>query len=325
MNYKQEEDTAPPPGCCSRLRSELRCSYPLFSLEEQGGRVLDVKGTFAPTLCNSLWASLVVRLALFGLCLAGMIYSIAVAWNPLDGNKVSWVFFLTHWTLTITVLYFVLMTALHLSAIRSKDGEDGGRFLYQPSGPSEGQTVTGKLVRFTWALYAIAMPANIIVVLLYWTLDYEPGVSTIDFHNIFRHAISCALIFIDANVLSTIPLRAKQLIFPWMYSIVYVIWTIINSYAGIGDGEWPNEDEDQKNEDDALYSVIDWKHNPAKASVYAIAIVFVVFPLVYFFTWTFSVVGGGCCKCSGSRRKIVVAKEGVSTDEEEGSGIANVY
>ena len=322
MNHKQEEDTAPPPGCCGRLRSELRCSYPLFSLEEQGGRALDVKGTFAPTLCNSMWASLAVRVALFGLCLAGMIYSIAVAWNPLDG-KVSWVYFLTHWTLTITVLYFVLVTTLHISAMRTKDGEDGVRFLYQPSGPSE---VPSKLVRFTWAIYAIAMPANIIVVLLYWTLDYQPGVSSVDFHNIFRHAISCALIFIDANVLSTVPLRAKQVVFPWLYAVVYVIWTIINSYAGIGDGEWPDEDADQTNEDDALYSVIDWKHNPAKASVYAVVIVFVALPLVYLFTWTFSIVGGRCT-CSGSRRKILIAEEDVSTNanEEEGNVTVNVY
>ena len=230
-------------------------------------------------------------------------------------------FFLTHWTLTITVLYFVLVTALHVSAMRA---EDGGRFLRQPS---EGRSVTSKLVRFTWATYAIAMPANIIVVLLYWTLDYEPGVSPVDFHNIFRHAISCALLLVDANVLSTVPLRAKQVVFPWLFAVVYVLWTIINSYAGIGDGEWPWEDKDQKNEDDALYSVIDWKHNPAKASVYAVVIVFVAFPLVYLFTWSFSVVGGGRGKCcSGSRRRVAVARGSMqSSDEEEGNVTANVY
>lgn len=238
-------------------------------------------------------------MALCAVCLGGTIYSIAVAWKPLDG-RTSWIFFLTHWTLLATDLYFVLVVILHQSAMcGGRATEDaGGRLLYQP-GPGQ---PASSLVRCTWAVYALAMPANVIVVLLYWTLDYDPVDSTIDFHNIFRHALTCVFLLVDANFLSLIPLRMKQCIFPLSYGVVYVLWTVINSLLDIGDGVWPWEDEDQTNQDDALYSVLDWKHNPASATVYAVVIVGVVFPLVFLFSWTFSAIARGC-RCDGSRRR----------------------
>lgn len=314
-----EDNTAP--GCCGRLRAELKCSYPLFSLDELNGRQLDVKATFAPTLCGSRWLSFVLRLTLCLFLLGGIIWSI-VDWSPLDG-RTSWIFLLTHWTLLATVLYFVLAVILHQSALcgglATKDA--GGRFLYQP----ESGHPTSSLVRFTWAVYALAMPTNIIVVLLYWTLDYNVN-SVMDFENMFKHALTCLLLLVDANFLSCIPLRMKQMIFPISFGVVYVIWTVINSLLDIGDGVWPWEDEDQTNQDDALYSVIDWKHNPASAAVYAVVIVGVVFPLVFLFSWTLSAMA--CCRCDGSRRRITDGDHDTGeypADEEAGATEANVY
>lgn len=278
---------------CGQLRAELKSSYPLFSLDEFGGRRLSVRDTFAPSLCGSLWISLALRLALGAFCLGGMIYSIAVAFDPLS-SKICWLYFLTHWTLVVTVLYFVLVVILHLTETCTT----GFTFLYQPPNPQP-----SFLVKFAWAVYAIAMPANLGVVLMYWTLDFDPKTSVVDFHNVFRHGITCLLLGVDANVLALVPLRAKQVVFPLAFAVAYLLWTVVNSILGLGNGVWPLEDADQANEDDALYSVLDWKHNPASAAVYALVIVFAVFPLLFLLSWTFSAVSAGC-RCNGSRRRL---------------------
>ena len=161
---------------------------------------------------------------------------------------------------------------------------------------------------------------NILVVLLYWTLDYEPG-QTINFSTISLHAGTCLLVLIDGNVLATIPIRLKHIVLVESMAILLVIWTLINDLTGIGDGVWPGEDQNQNNADDALYSVLDWSDNPTKAAIISVIVIFVVIPVVFLLCWMLS-VWSCCLKCDGSRRQIYREDEGGKADsyqdEEEG-------
>jgi len=291
-------DIDPPSiGCCYRLRQELKCSYGFFSLDELNGTVLNINKTFAPT--PILWTVL-ARVILAGLAIGAMVYSIV---NYPAENRWIWMGFLTHWTVVTTIAYFALILAVTLSP----------HALEQPAN-GESPSV---LVRLAWAFYSLSLPMNILVVLLYWTLDYKPGETVITFQVISLHAVTCLLVFIDGNVLSTIPIRFKHILLVEGVALLLVIWTVINDLAGIGDGKWEGEDADQNNGDDKLYSVLNWSDSPGRAAIISVIVIFVVNPLIFSLCWTLS-IWSRWIKCDGSRRRIY-QEEGSKADSYQGS------
>jgi len=283
MTDSMQFDIDPPSiGCFYRFRQELACAYGLFALDELDGTVLDVKRTFAP---DPIAWTVAARVVLSALALAAMVYSLIS--YPTE-NRWIWMGFLTHWTVVLTIVYLALALAVSLSP----------RALAQPANGRPPST----LVRFAWAFYSLTLPQNILVVLLYWTLDYTPG-QVISFNTISLHAGTCLLILIDGNLLSTIPIRFKHILFVEGVAVLLVIWTLINDLVGIGDGEWEGEDADQNNQDDNLYSVLDWSDNPTKAAIISVIVIFAVIPIIFTLCWLMS-VWSRCLKCDGSRRKI---------------------
>lgn len=280
-NEESFEIDPPSVSCCYRLRSELKWSYPFFSLDECNGTDLHVEKTFAPT---PVILTAFLRLFFLALTIVPIATSI---WNYPEENRWIWMGFLTHWTAVVTTAYFLAM--LLCTVIRST--------LKQPR---KGEPAS-KFVRLTWALYSLAAPMNILVVLLYWTLDYEPG-QTITFHTIMLHAGTAAAVLLDGNFVSRIPIRMKHMSLVFTVGLLFVVWTIANDYAGLGDGVWPGEDADQANADDHLYSVLSWTTNPKKATIISVVVLFVVIPLMFLLCWSFSMIG--CCNCSGSRRHL---------------------
>ena len=137
------------------------------------------------------------------------------------------------------------------------------------------------LVKITWFFYGVAAPVELMIVLLYWTLDYKSG-DSISYGTIYAHAILAVLLLIDGNLISHIPIRSKQIIFSTCVAILYVIWTIIHSAADIGNGNYDG---------DLLYNVIDWKDKPAKTSVYVVIIITVVNPIMFCIVWYCSLIG----------------------------------
>ena len=164
---------------------------------------------------------------------------------------------------------------------------------------------------------------NILVVLLYWTLDYEPG-QTITINTISLHAGTCLLVLIDGNLIAKIPIRLKHIVFVESMAVLLVIWTLINDLTGIGDGVWPGEDSDQNNADDALYSVLDWSDDPGRAAIISVIVIFAVIPIVFVVCWMLT-LWSCCLKCDGSRRQVYQEDDGgkadrnpTHQDEEEG-------
>ena len=279
-------DIDPPSiGCCYRFRQELRCSYGFFSLDELNGTVLDVKNTFAPG--PKLWPVLVLgRILLAAAAIFAMVYSIV---NYPSENRWIWMGFLTHWTVVVTIAYLAIILAVTLSP----------KALAQPA---NGKPPT-VLVRLAWAFYSLALPMNVLVVLLYWTLDYQPG-QAINFSTISLHAGTCFLVLLDGNLFSRIPIRMKHILLVESTAVLLVIWTLINDLVGIGDGIWEGEDADQNNADDKLYSVLNWSDDPAKAAIISVLVIFVVIPIIFVLCWMLSIWSRWLTKCDGSRRYI---------------------
>lgn len=85
------------------------------------------------------------------------------------------------------------------------------------------------------------------------------------------------LVLIDGFVLSRIPIRMKQLIFIEVLAILFILWTVIHAYSGIGN---PYKDDGSR-DDDALYESLRWKTNTSGTAILSVLVVFVLSPLVF--------------------------------------------
>ena len=97
---------------------------------------------------------------------------------------------------------------------------------------------------------------------------------------VMLHGGGAALIIIDGFLLNRIPLRMKRLIISEMYGAIFVLWTVIHAFSGIGN---PRRDDD-----DAIYDVLPWKNDPGKAVMYMVVILFVVNPTIFLLCWAVS-------------------------------------
>ena len=185
-----------------------------------------------------------------------------------------WLAYASHWGLVITTAYIILsaLSAVYL-AIRP------------PANPDELKGGVGVLIKSTWALFAIALPAEITITILFWTLEY--GTYDGDVYVIvMEHGIAMVLIMIDGFVLSRIPLRMWQFILFETFVALYLLWNVIHAYSGIGnpyaDGDTPTED------DDAIYGSIAWKNNTTAAVVLVLGVLFAANPIIFMVCRTLS-------------------------------------
>lgn len=305
-------------GCCRRLCTELSCAYRFYSLDEQDGNVLDINATFAPGVVDKGkqtvkgWGLFTLRLVMIA-----WISGPGITLNIYNDSKLGpgaqryWPIYFTSLTGLLTLAYFVCISALHLSSLLGK----GKSYLFQPESASK---PASKFVRFIWTLYSIGAPCNLIVVLNYWVLVFNPATgSTASIDTITLHGISCALVLMDGNFISHIPIRAKHAALGFGYSCTLILWSIIHSFAKIGDGDKAGEDEDRFNEDDQIYSALDWKHNPKTAAINTGFTLLVVFPVCFVIVYFLSV--WSCCPCGlgGSARHRLPAPAGARSDDGE--------
>ena len=194
---------------CTTLRNEFKGSY--FDLVEQqdGGdaHTLDVASTFSP---KPHLPYIVAKLII-------LVWMISVMAMSISGNKFPsfWLAFLTHWTLVLTVAYsFMSFVVSVVLACR----------------PPHTATLSIWL-KVMWTLYAVILPANVLVTILYWVLEFD---GTTSYPGVMVHGGTMVLIMIDGCILSRIPLRIKQFWFYELFCFLYIIWTIIHSFSSVG-------------------------------------------------------------------------------------------
>ena len=239
------------------MKEEFEGSY--FDLVEQQGsedgsdtRTLDVASTFSP---KPLLPYLVAKLII-------LVWMISIMAMSISGNKFPsfWLAFLTHWTLVLTVAYSLMsFVAAIVLACR----------------PPHTATLSVWL-KVMWTLYAAMLPANVLVTILYWALEFDASTFQ-PYLGIMLHGGTMLLIMIDGCILSRIPLRIKQFWFYELFCFIYIIWTIIHSFSSIG-----NPFNESRGEDDnSLYPVLDWKDNTVTAIITSVLVLFVANPIIF--------------------------------------------
>ena len=161
----------------------------------------------------------------------------------------------------------------------------------------------GIIVTMTWFIYSIALPAEFIVAIGFWTFEYDPdGPPT--FITIYQHAIIGFLLLFDGNVIGRIPLRLKHCKGLLVYGITYLLWSMGFSYLQLGKRHG------------VIYDFMDWRKDPGLAAAIGFLLLFVIGPVVFLVCWWVSVSDGGCCfgllgLCGygGGRRRVVSVLE----------------
>jgi len=133
----------------------------------------------------------------------------------------------------------------------------------------------GTLVYITWLLYATALPAELTVLIGYWTFDYHSGTDPLSFANFYHHGMIAFLLLLDGNIVGRIPLRLKHSLLFFFFSFAYITWTLIYAYLQIDGG--------------VIYNVLDWRQQPKIALLVSSSMIFVIGPLNFIFCLFFAI------------------------------------
>merc|ERR1711920_419250 len=178
------------------------------------------------------------------------------------------------------------------------------------------------MICFTWMIYSIVAPLEIAIVCLYWVAEYDG--SSVTYLNTMKHGVICLLVLFDGTIVTLIPMRLKHYPYYLITCILYLLWSLLVTFGGIGNGEWgPAYDDDE-----AFYSVLRWKSETQTAIIVSSVVLCVIAPLTYFLCWILSILsvdstsnGTRCCcfcRCfviDGSRRPLY--KNRVGDDEKD--------
>ena len=79
--------------------------------------------------------------------------------------------------------------------------------------------------KFLWLLYIISANGGLLVTAGYWTVLFEED-EPVDANNITKHALNSVFMLID-TFLSSIPVRLFHFIYPLLYIIIYLGFTVV--------------------------------------------------------------------------------------------------
>ena len=158
--------------------------------------------------------------------------------------------FLTNWTYLILNLYFLQATTLTLSALccecrmrrEASPSTTEAQVVEMGSGDdsvnpdhANQKEKTAKDAReedalrlpqkIFWLLYIISANAGLLVTAGYWTVLFEED-EPVDANNITKHALNSVFMVID-TFLSSIPVRLFHSVYPLLYIIVYLAFTVV--------------------------------------------------------------------------------------------------
>ena len=120
-----------------------------------------------------------------------------------------------------------------------------------------------------WVIYNIAAVAAILVTLAFWILIYSPSSGDdVTFFGITFHVIN-SLVVIGDTMLSSVPVRLFHVVYPMLYSIAYILFTVI--YWGSG-GTNPFGMP-------YIYPQTDYAGRPVFSAVSQLCLVFIGLPL----------------------------------------------
>lgn len=253
-------------GIFQRISFEARES--IFSLKEPNGQYVHVANSFAPD-SPRFHHILLLRIVLLIWSIVSLVHSIE---SRPEEEGFIYLAYLTHQGLVISIFYQLIACVVTFYK----------KSLIQPNADSNYEL--NALMKTMWLLYFLSVPLEIIITALYWTLEYPTTEGPLKYRSLYGHAILALMLLIDGNLIARIPLKIKQVLAIVVYVVLFLIWTIIHAFSGIGDG---NNDSGS----DLLYDVVDWKGDPLKTSIIFVIVLTVVAPIVFLLIWTLSLAG----------------------------------
>ena len=164
--------------------------------------------------------------------------------------------FLTNWTFLILNLYFLRATALTFGAfycehrrsqreispspnsgkeetnvqvVEMEPGDENAESVDTASPPTTEESREEDALRFKhkllWLLYIISANGGLLVTVGYWTVLFEED-EPVDLNNITKHALNSVFMLID-TFLCSIPVRLFHFIYPLLYIIIYLGFTVV--------------------------------------------------------------------------------------------------
>ena len=153
--------------------------------------------------------------------------------------------FLTNWTYLILNLYFLQATTLTLSAlccecktrreaspstaetpeVEMGSGDDSSNRNEKEATEVREEDALRLPQKIFWLFYIISANAGLLVTAGYWTVLFEED-EPVDANNITKHALNSVFMVID-TFLSSIPVRLFHSVYPLIYIIVYLAFTVI--------------------------------------------------------------------------------------------------
>lgn len=253
-------------GCWQKFRAEF--SHGPFELVESNGqKVIDVQRTFA---AKPFYFVLFLKLVVTGVSLDVLIRDLFLYETD---KRYFYMSYLTHWGLVISEIY-ILMSLVN--TIRR-----------YPEQPVRGNP-PDYFIRITWGLFSLASSSQAVITWLYWQMEYKPD-DLLYYFGFMKHGGVLLLVLLEGLIVNRIPVRIHHLRYTISFLILYTIWTLIHGLlTDIGN---PNE------EDDAIYSVLNWKESPQQTTFIAVLAIFVLTPLLFFgiylLSWPFRRYEGG--------------------------------
>lgn len=139
-------------------------------------------------------------------------------------------------------------------------------------------------IKMTWVMYLVAAVHGMMVVILFWTTEYNPSKS-IRYSTISAHGVSFALVVLDGACINKVPVRLCHCIFPFVLGCLFVGWSLIQGLIPIDN---PNKEE---GDDESLYSILNWEEKPFTSAVVSIIVLFGTFPCFTMLFWGLSLWG----------------------------------
>ena len=173
----------------------------------------------------------------------------AIMQDYYDDARHEFFYYLTHWTLVVTLLYQLVVLLFSFGII------------------------SATYIDILWGIYSLTLPLNVLISLMYWGLVYPSSEDTLGFISVFIHGISCLFVIIDGFFLSTIPLRMKQVLFLVLFALCYLVWSLFHGLLI---------------SDDNLYDIIDWEDHPIKTTIVVLILLFGLLPFIFSLLWLFA-------------------------------------
>jgi hypothetical protein len=185
-------------GWCGRFCAEFK--HPAFAAEEVTGQVIHGPQSFSPAGTCTLLGKTIIT--------AWTVSTLVLGFFSSTSPRAFYFAYLTNVTLAITALYLLLSWWNSLVATTYSTS----------TSPNIHPMHT-----IVWALFAVAAPAEIVVTVGYWAMDWDGTMLTaFDYVNIMVHGGVMILVLAEGLVLNRMPLRLRHYGLLVLYMLAYL-------------------------------------------------------------------------------------------------------